>query len=492
MPTVARTISIIYGSTTVGGTTDYILDGDVKIKENHAYGRASVSFSFWAFGTSDATFIANTNAVETAFTTPRQKLTLKLGSATWRVWDPVAGASGNTGFWQAPSIQKVGDLGDTTRSRRYEVTIEIQTPADLSSQNGLLWATTNLETEPGGRKRVTITGVYTALTSNDARAQFNASIGTYQSTQCDALIGSGAWELVHTPQADGDVIDKNLHFTRVYREILLQQSLSALNNANIVDQEILVAVSRQAPGDSQGRKGVVRRLQEIRISYSAWVLPGVDLRSEWDSIILPWIMNHAQTVSGASQIALVSSLPEFGYDNRHVRASLLIVAPGGSDLLASSVTTSDERNEGLLTVPVWSGDRFAKNVFQGPATHTRTVTTITLRLAAPLNGLLGPAEDVSAIADGQRALGVDYKADVAGVGSGDLVLSTAKGSTTAGPSAIVSFQPTSIGPGTSGFIPLGPQLTTRTPRHVGLDEGGGGFDVIEETSILRLGYRTAA
>lgn len=493
MPAVTRTLSILYGNGgspyTVGGSTDAILDGEVKVREDLAYGRASVSFSFWVFAASDAAFITATNAAETAFTTPRQKLEIKLGSSTWRVWDPAtSGSNPNSGFNQAPTIRKVGDDADTMRSRRYEVTVEIETPADLTGQAGRLDSTVNLDTEPGGRRRVTISGVYRALTTNDARAAYLAAIGTYESSVCDALIGAGLWERTTKPQEETDDAGKNLRFTRVYREILQNQALGVLDDPEIRDQTLVVTRLRTAPGDTQ--LGVrANRLQVVRVRYAAWVdSSSTTLLDKWETDVRPWLLQAAQDVAGLSTFAVVDEDPGLDRDNRKIDATLTILAPNGSDLLSCLVTTSDVHDPGLVAVPVWSGDVYAKHLFQGPATLVRTITTVTSRiLSLGAGGAVGPVADVSAVAASQSALGLTGFGTFGAAGG---LLFPARGGSAAGASASLVPSPTGpVGGSGAGFVPLGPQTTTRTARTIGLV--GNELDVVDQVQVLALFYRTA-
>lgn len=493
MPAVARDISIIYNGVTVGGTTDSILDGEVKLAEDHAYGRASVSFSFWTFATTQAAFITQTNAFETAFTTPRAKLEIKVGGTAWRTWDPVAGAGGNTGFWQAPTIRKTGgEEGDTVRSRRYEVTIEIQTPADLAGQAGRLNSTVSLEVEQGGRRRVVISGRYTALAANNARAQYLAAIGTYQTTVCDALIGAGLWELTHRQREDSDDADKNLDFVRIYREILLAQSGAALNDPDLVDQVLVVARGRIAPGDVQFPGVPVARLQDIRVSYEVWVPgAGVDLRDKWESVIRPWILDCVAAQTLATRVAVVAEDPSFDYGNRRITASMSCVAPNSSDVISASVTTTDAADAGAFLAPVWNGDPFAKHVFRGPATLERTITTTVRRILTAGNtllGVVGSVANVSAVKAAQQALGIEGAGTHDGSPSTELDFGPG-GSAAATGATLVPSPQGPVGGSANGFVQIGPQITVRTPATLGLVSTT--LDVVDEQTTRRLQYRKA-
>ena len=105
MPTVNRDLKITYGSTVVGGTTDYLIDGKIRIDKS--YNTTTVSFDVVVAGaSSDANFASQCSTLEDAFRTPRDRLLIELGSSTLLDLNPTAGASGNSGFDANPSIRQ--------------------------------------------------------------------------------------------------------------------------------------------------------------------------------------------------------------------------------------------------------------------------------------------------------------------------------------------------------------------------------------------------
>jgi hypothetical protein len=485
---VTREWKVTYGNRTVGAGTDYPITGFHGVDVE--YGLTSVSFEFMVTESSESAFATTCAAMESDFRTPRARLRLFLGSATLLDLNPASGT--NTGFNARSKIRKKRGPEDTARSRVYVVTIDVQTPADLTGQSGRLDSRYNVEVEPGGRKTLTITGSYTALTSNAARAQFEAAIGTYESTLYTAL--GGTWELVRTPQSESDDTDKTLVFTRVHRSIVLDQSGSAVNDADIVDHVITVTRGRSAPGDTQ-RGAAVARFQEIRVRFSCWVLAsGGDLRTKWEDVIRPWLKSYAFSITGASTGAVVEDEPEIDGTTRRIEAHLRILALNGSNVIALNVTTQDETDEGLLLVPVWSGDKFAKDLIQGPANRTRTVTTTGRRVLTTTStaGISGPLtggvtnELANAISD---SLGSEF----GGFGfssPGDVSLDFGGGG--GGASAGGGVVPSPSGPvggSRDGFVQMG-SAKISSPLTIGLT--GETIDLEDFVQVQRLAYRKAA
>jgi hypothetical protein len=496
MPFVARELEVIYGTRHVGGATDLLMDGELRIKLSNDYQRASISFGFYATATTGPAFDTLVKAIEDDFRIPRQAIRV-LHSGT-----DLIGASGfgldpaqNTGFWANPVIRKLGDKGDTVRTRHYEVTIDAQRPADLTGQSGRLNSNINLETSPSGRLTLTVTGSYTALGANKSRAQFNAAIGAYFTGLANTLIGTNKWETINTPVAESDDMDANLRFTRIARELLLNQNATQLDDPNITDSVLRVSRMRLAPGDTK-QVGNPARLQEIRIAYTAWIDKSVtDIAGYWESTIKPWLMSHALAVTGATQPALVNEPVDFDYTDRRVSANLSVLAPNGSNLISATVTTTDDEDRGIRPVAVWSGDVHAKHLFQGPATRGRTVVSIVRTLAAATSGASGP---VAGGAVGGQSLGPlesILKNELGGFAidsalqfsfidpgqGGQGNAGQAGGNTTPQPA-----QP--VGGSSAGFVLLG-QSVQRTPLTLGLAPFQ--LDVVDQVTTQRYIYRTA-
>nr|AKH46586.1 hypothetical protein [uncultured marine virus] len=362
---VTRELSIVYGTLTIGGTTDRLIDG--KWKYDRGYEQTAVECEFVTTAATEAAFATEVAAVEAAFATPRARLRVIQGSQTLLDFDP----STNSGFNATPQIVKVGNVADTGRSRRYRVRITVDMPADLSGQNGRRSSTVEVSAAASGRRTMRVTGVYTALSGNSARTQYAASIDAYAGTLIASL--GGTWELVAEPTAKADDTDKVLEFDRVYQEIVYAQSSGGANDSEIFDQRFLITRTKLAPGDDPS-KGA-QRLVELAVSYSASIAKGVtDIVGKWENSIRPYILAEVQSAAGTGSLAVIQDSPQFNYDDNKIAATMSVLAVSGSSFLAGTVTTEDRYESGKVPVPVWDGGYHTKYMMPTKATTVRRIT----------------------------------------------------------------------------------------------------------------------
>ena len=208
-PPVTRELSVVYGATTVGGITDRLLDVPFRIVKT--YERTTVDFNFVTTTGTEAAFATEVVALEAAFRTPRQRLQVILGASSLLDLNPAA----NSGFNAFPQIEKVGGPEDTARSRRYRVSVDVVMPADLAGQSGRQTSSVELSFNAFRRRSFVVSGRYTALGGNTARAQYDAAIADYI-TSITGLFG-GEWDLLEETATHDDT-NKVCDFRRMYRE----------------------------------------------------------------------------------------------------------------------------------------------------------------------------------------------------------------------------------------------------------------------------------
>lgn len=187
MPAVTRELSITYAGITIGGTSDnYLLFDRYTLggSESEIWFRGRVACR----SATESDFATKRAALEAAFQTPDGTLVVTQGSSTMRSF----GATANTGFLGKPSWRKVGGPEDTGRSCLYEVSVTATRPADRSGGNGLRVARIELSTKFMGDRSYTVSGTYTALSSNTAKQQYTASVGAFLTALETDLTGSWA------------------------------------------------------------------------------------------------------------------------------------------------------------------------------------------------------------------------------------------------------------------------------------------------------------
>lgn len=357
------------GGTTLSGNSDYMLHQ--KYKEDRAYLEATLTFTGVVSHPTAATFGILCNSIEQVFRTPRARFRILLESTVLRDYIPTAGATGNTGFDAEPSIRKLGEDKDSGRSREYEIQIRVALPADLAGQNGRASSTSEVSIEPSGRQILTISGRYTALTTNDAVAQYQANIAAFASSQQSLMMPGVTTEKISETFSINDT-NKSLDFNRVYVEILFNQDLGVLDDTNIVDATFNFTRAQTAPGDSDSG---ARRLEPISASFDAWIAKSVtDLEAEWQNGVRPYILAQVQSQFHTSQVAIVDTQVNLERKQNRITGTLqlLAVARDGGALIESDLTVEVSNNPGNTLVPVWTDDPLAYHQFQGPQVVIRT------------------------------------------------------------------------------------------------------------------------
>lgn len=438
-PAVVRTLTIVYEADggappgiTVGGGTDYEIDGQVSL--NVGWINSSVDFTVMVSADQaavdpDIDFATKCDALETAFRTPWLDLTVSQGAATLIDFKH----STNTGFRADPSVVKREDIGNTGYSRRYTVTIPVEMPADVSNTSGRQDADIKISYLPSRRRQVEISGVYTALPPGGvtARQQYEASINAFAATVLGPL--GGTWELAEEPVVNEDHVQKVVNFVRVYDELIFEQAGGSPDEVSIVRQRLVISRAQVGPGDSPtgdtsfeasnasaaskgrsggyqqvglgggettyptigkgntyaagiggsgggslaGTSGAVNRLLEIEASYECWidktVTPPTTLESFY-STIQSFIVQQIKTILKVSSVAITSERPSFDLDDCRITSSISAVASSSSGLVEYSQEVEDVSDPGIVLVPAWTGNSLSKFMYQGPQTIKQTIT----------------------------------------------------------------------------------------------------------------------
>lgn len=370
MTTPTRELVISYDGLTVGAGTQFLIDGKVSIST--AYGSGSVSFDLVVTAASEAALQTACQAVIAAGDTPRGRILVVYGSTTHIDWNPAT----NSGFNQTCTVSKAGSPHDTGRSRRFRVTMTAELPYDLSGSFGRgLVTTTNLTKTDSGRMRLFLQGSYRALSSNGAREQYEAQ---FQNWAAAIMIGfGGTWDGPFDVNSSSDDADKNISFSQTYEELIFNESAGVLADPRLHRQKLHVMRLVEAPGDSQDHGSVVR-LESLSVIYEVAVdrTQTQDLVTLYQTVILPYLISVAKTVTKSSVIALVAQDPGYDFPENRLNVSLSILAAGSSNILSSTFRSDDSQNFGIDLVGAWTGDSMSKHQFQGLGKITRTVTQV--------------------------------------------------------------------------------------------------------------------
>jgi len=452
----------------VGGTSEFQLNGFHRKRKE--YQRLEVAFECTFVGVADdATFDTYANAIETAFRVPDQRLRVVLGSQVIDNYDPATGSGGNTGFLQAPVIDKPGDKRDSSKSRHYIISIMMEMPADKPEDEGRRQAQESVVYDPTRRRTLTFTGQYTALDTNSALSQYEATIDSYCQGRLASYGGSAIYEKVGE-EAAPDKENKVLDYRVVYREIIYDQSAAGLNHAAIVDPSYDYSRQLLAPGDSNTS---ARRLEVIQCVFNCFVdkTQTTSLDSLWEDTIKPYLIQEAVSRFSLSGTALVDSRHSISKAGNMIRALLEIHAQSDNELIEYTLTVQVLDNKGKRIVEVWDGNPHAARVYSGPARLMRVTSERTLTIGSPGGGATGGANE------GQDAGGDEIPAANAENTDGNAYFAEGElpvGDDTAGDET-----------GDTGWITLDDDITT-SPVYKGRD--GYVLAMTERTRIITQRY----
>ena len=403
---VSRELTVTYGGVAFGGSSARQIDGFTIVDKD--YTTAVFEFSFITSASSAAAFATECSTVEAAFRKPRQDLTVTLGASTLLSLKQ----SDNTGFDANPDIVKQGDIGDTGRSRFYHVRIEFGLPADNLSLNFRRFSTINVDYSPERQRTVTITGTYTANSSDGVTGSFATYLAngpTYFTSVLTGIDASASWEKVGEPQVERNETDKVTNFTVIYKEILIAQSLGATNDAGLVDPTFSIVRDRIAPGDSAssslgfggggqfstGSGGVDTGVMvgggnpgstttaSIRptvltatytVGIDATVIKGLqNMMDKWTNTIRPLIIQQVSVAAGGGVI-LLEEAPNFGDLYKNQFSANMTFHNYTSSILSQRITVSDQTNEGKSLRFVWSGDPYDYYEYAAGKVRLKTIT----------------------------------------------------------------------------------------------------------------------
>lgn len=381
-----RSLQIVHGALTFGGSSSaYLIDGREPIQLDQDAERATLAFTVVAFGASEAAAQAAWSALEALPATPFQTTTVTQGGNTVLSWSH----SSNTGMNARVTVGKPGTAGlDAALSRRYRVSIAVDLPADSATYGGrrVYRSSTTLEETDARRRRVRISGAYTATSGSSAFANYTANADAFAAAQLAIVASGGTFEGPLDVSVSEDEQNKTLQFSRTYEELIYAQSLSATDSLILRRQRLDVDLVAIAPGDSPVGPLTPTRLVTVAVNYTAAVdktqSDPIDLVSVYEGTVRPWLLANAQRYGGLAVAALTNESRKLDPVENMISAQLTVTGPSqGTSLLTATLVTTDEEVSPALIVPVWDGDPLSADVLTGVGSLTRTITLSTLEIA---------------------------------------------------------------------------------------------------------------
>lgn len=391
---MARDFGVTYGSLTIGRSqsgTVYNLHGPFRLELEHR--RGVLTFQVFLQDDTASTFLTAEAALITAYTKPRQALTIDLGGTDRLAANPAANPI--TGFNAKPSCRKLGGDGDTGKSALWECSVEFELPADFTGQDGRdvdgAWV---VDVDASGRRTITLTGTYTAYDDDtSAYSQYASAIETYAGTIQNTVDSNAAWSEL-AQQAKTDDADKVCAFVHVYQEILENETASAEDDSDLRDVQVTIRKVTAEHGANTGN-GPVEPLVDFEVTYAAAVVQGntQDLASVWLTKARPKILAKVRTI--ASGLAFVrDEQPVFDYSANRIAATMRIGVVVG-DVLSYREEAVDRIDLGKLITPVWNGNPLAADVDQGPVVWIKELRRTVVRQVGSTIDLLDPTTDGS-------------------------------------------------------------------------------------------------
>lgn len=366
---MARLVGVTYGTAIVGlnvSDASWTLTGRFRYEETPEI--ATVSCDVVVANASRSTFLTAEAALITAYTKKWQDLTVVMGATTRHTFSH----GSNTGFNAAPSISKLDNLDGTGNSTTYRCSVTVQLPEDLAGQNALRDSIIDVDTDASGKRSLTISGTYTASGGTGARAQYEASIDALAATVTTDL--TGTWEPV-ADKAATDGPDKLCTFSKSFAEIIANQSIGTLDAPALVNQHM--TITRDVFGISDSLElGPVNPLVGLNVVYSVSVKKSVstDLESVYTGTIRPHILNQVGLhTGGGGTIIIEQETPTFDVPNNRVAVTMRVLADTGGTFVRVRVEQTDRIDLGVILFKVWDGDPYARDRYDGPQSHVRTI-----------------------------------------------------------------------------------------------------------------------
>lgn len=450
MTVPTQELTVTYAGVTLGAGTARQILGVYRNEEDFV--NAFTEIEFITTVSTDSALATELSTLRTAFRTPRQDLVIQQNTGGGAVTLVSRKHSDNTGLNTAPRILMDEDDAQTGRSRHFIVRIEYELPADVTDTSFRRGTTITRIDTASRRKGVTLAGVYTANSTDGtttAYAQMLASIQAADTSFLNVIDSSATWEMVGFPQAEFFETNKTVKITRVYREVNVAQSNSALDDPDIIDPHLEVSVETISPGDStEGALEIgggtaqspssgstqsgppmgappgsqptnlssVLRPVLMTLTYEADLNFGTDaeVTEKWTDTIRPLMVNYAEAYAGnlaAGTLVFIREVPAGEVYENHIRAQMQAIIYV-KNVIRLKITTKRATQDGIVSYPTTSKGVFDRYEFPGPASRAITVTEEREELVTPGTTSLSYVQGKPDILGGVAALlGNDYRRD---------------------------------------------------------------------------------
>lgn len=312
-----------------------------------------------------------------------------------------------------PSFGPGGPAGDSYQSHVFDVTVE----ADLLASYDSNYARQDVRyeiTEDASRIReLRISGTFTATASATAYATYQTGVTALRSAIVTIL--GGTWPTV--PRMERAIPDKENHlcpFVVEYRERVVNESTSTLDDADITDPQLVVDVGEVA-GDRGSKGDTPLRPVIARGRYAIDADRTTDLVDMWESTVLPHIRNTMEDLAGGT-VYVLEAHPGYDYEHNTLNPSVSGVARGDGPQLFRRIRVADTVDYGWIfrdvVVPAAASTTSEQAptpayAYPGPRVVMRLIEVVSRRIGREVPGDLGnlivkPAAEVEALKKAYR------------------------------------------------------------------------------------------
>lgn len=369
---ITRTLSIVYGGQTVPTTgTGYTVDVVDVHRVSMDYRTLSLEFTIVILGTgTDAQFATGLQALRAAFRTPNQDLTISMEGE-----DQFTGTKADHTFMDSRAAFSPVPEFSSARSAGLRVTIQGTLPADLAGNGGRFSGQIRTTRTPQEKRQVTITAEYSGLSGTDASGH-EATFNAWAQAIVDA-ISAADFELSSPTSIQRDSKDTAATFTRIYTELLDDQSSSATNDTRLVNTRYRVTLDNSAAEIAGGQAGAPG--QRVRVDFYSGFLAsaGTAVSNLVESLILPFLETKAVLGGAGASLKLVNERINVDLAER-VASGYVDYVSFDRSLVAAAVDQEEYEFGGRNVVSVLDGKSpYAADLHHGPGVRSMSVRIYT-------------------------------------------------------------------------------------------------------------------
>lgn len=372
---ITNPISIQYGDFTVGGSTQYQLLGPFVLEQSYP----TLRLVFDVLITADDLDTLHTlsAALEDAFRvrlSPGDLLKINLGGSSSRTF-----TQGSTALnLEATSAKSGNPDTDYGTVRAYTVSISGELPADATGDDGLRDLQVLVERTPSRQHIVTMRGIYTATTSDNAQGNYRANFDTVADRYLGQIKGSATFELVEESEtwdrhgASGTPAPNTAPFFRQYVELLENQDVGIRDAPEIRDHRFTFRNQSAYPGDAGG----ATRLRRVTGTFEAAVDidETTDLGAVIDELVRPHVLQEFENEFSPQTFAVESFSAGRDRTGNRITATFEILFQGPNDGIVVEASTALQIREQRVIdyTAVHGGDELGMYADPGWAIVTRT------------------------------------------------------------------------------------------------------------------------